>query len=196
MGSGPPNIWAMTSVEDRVGSAVCGPGGPTREAAGFPSAGFWYDGRPVVLKAPPRTRSVPTRTASGSVVGPAGRAKTALASRIYVEGRHNAELVETIWGDDLRNVGVVVEHLGGIDDLPGIVADFAPGEGRRLGILVAPGAWEQGVAPREPGPGRGWPRSRAGTGSSVCRHMASSTPETTPRPVLTQTYVPRQHSHF
>jgi hypothetical protein len=50
-------------------------------------AGFWYEGRPVVLKAPPRARSVPTRTASGSVVGPTGRAKTALASRIYVEGR-------------------------------------------------------------------------------------------------------------
>ena len=49
-------------------------------------AGFWYEGSPVVLKAPPRARSVPTRTASGSVVGPAGRAKTALASRIYVEG--------------------------------------------------------------------------------------------------------------
>ena len=80
-------------------------------------AGFWYEGRPVVLKAPPRARSVPTRTASGSVVGPAGRAKTALASRIYVEGRHDAELVEKIWGDDLRHVGVVVEYLGGIDDL-------------------------------------------------------------------------------
>ena len=99
-------------------------------------AGFWYEGSPVVLKAPPRARSVPTRTASGSVVGPAGRAKTALASRIYVEGRHDAELVEKIWGDDLRHVGVVVEYLGGIDDLPGIVADFAPGEGRRLGVLV------------------------------------------------------------
>jgi hypothetical protein len=49
-------------------------------------AGFWYQGRPVVLKAPPRARSVPTRTASGSVLGPTGRAKTALASRIYVEG--------------------------------------------------------------------------------------------------------------
>jgi hypothetical protein len=87
----------------------------------------------VVLKAP-RARSVPTRTASGSVGGPTGRARTALASRIYVEGRHDAELVEKIWGDDLRHVGVVVEYLGGIDDLPGIVTDFAPKKGRRLGV--------------------------------------------------------------
>jgi len=102
---------------------------------------------------------VPTRTASGSVVGLAGRAKTALASRIYVEGRHDAELVEKIWGDDLRHVGVVVEHLGGIDDLPGIVADFAPGEGRRLGVLVdhlVPGSKESRIADRvRSGAGRG-----------------------------------------
>jgi hypothetical protein len=60
----------------------------------------------------------------------------ARASRIYVEGRHDAELVEKIWGDDLRDVGVVVEFLGGIDDLPAIVADFSPGPVRRLGVLV------------------------------------------------------------
>ncbi len=63
-------------------------------------------------------------------------AKVAAASRIYVEGRHDAELVEKIWGDDLRHVGVVVEYLGGIDDLPAIVAEFSPGPGRRLGVLV------------------------------------------------------------
>jgi len=122
-------------------------------------AGFWHQGSPVVLKVPQRARSVPTRTASGSVVGPAGRAKTALASRIYVEGRHDAELVEKIWGDDLRHVGVVVEYLGGIDDLPGIVADFAPGEGRRLGVLVdhmVPGSKESRIADRV--------RSRTGRG--------------------------------
>jgi len=84
-------------------------------------------------------------------MGPARRAKTALASRIYVEGRHDAELVEKIWGDDLRHVGVVVEYLGGIDDLPGIVANFAPGEGRRLGVLVdhlVPGSKESRIADR------------------------------------------------
>jgi hypothetical protein len=113
-------------------------------------AGFWYDGRPVVLKAPQRSHQpAATRTASGSVTGPDERARTALASRIYVEGRHDAELVEKIWGDDLRHVGVVVEYLGGINDLPGIVADFAPGPGRRLGILVdhlVPGSKESRIA--------------------------------------------------
>jgi hypothetical protein len=78
----------------------------------------------------------PGRTASGSVAAPPSRAKVARASRIYVEGRHDAELVEQIWGDDLRDVGVVVEYLGGIDDLPAIVADFSPGPARRLGVLV------------------------------------------------------------
>ena len=40
-------------------------------------------------------------------------------SRIFVEGRHDAELVEKVWGDDLRLEGVVVEYLGGVDDLVG-----------------------------------------------------------------------------
>ncbi len=64
------------------------------------------------------------------------KARVALASRIYVEGRHDAELVEQVWGDDLRVEGVVVEYLGGVDDLVGIVEDFRPGPGRRLGVLV------------------------------------------------------------
>ena len=117
----------------------------------FPlGAGMLCEGRPVVLKAPAPARSAePTRTASGSVRGPAERAKTALASRIYVEGRHDAELIEKIWGDDLRHVGVVVEYLGGVDDLPAVVADFAPERGRRLGVLVdhlVPGSKESRIA--------------------------------------------------
>ena len=76
------------------------------------------------------------RTASGSIAAPQQRAKVARASRIYVEGKHDAELVEKIWGDDLRDVGVVVEYLEGVDDLPAIAKDFQPGPGRRLGVLV------------------------------------------------------------
>ncbi len=67
---------------------------------------------------------------------PKAKARVALASRIYVEGRHDAELVEQVWGADLRIEGVVVEYLGGVDDLADIVAEFAPGPGRRLGVLV------------------------------------------------------------
>ena len=67
---------------------------------------------------------------------PGARAKVARASRIFVEGRHDAELVEKVWGDDLRLEGVVVEYLGGVDDLAGHLRDFGPGPGRRVGVLV------------------------------------------------------------
>ncbi len=103
-------------------------------------AAFLLEGKPVTLIPPapsgPAASARPARTASGSVAAPVTRAKVARASRIYVEGKHDAELVERIWGDDLRDVGVVVEYLEGIDDLPAIVADFSPGPGRRLGVLV------------------------------------------------------------
>jgi Protein of unknown function (DUF3097) len=109
----------------------------------FPLDGiFLMDGQRVRLVRPTATAAgqaagrTPGRTASGSIAAPQSRAKVARASRIYVEGRHDAELVEKIWGDDLRDVGVVVEYLGGIDDLPAIVRDFAPGPVRRLGVLV------------------------------------------------------------
>ncbi len=99
--------------------------------------GFLVDGRPVILTAPPRPGpQAPSRTASGSVKVAGARARTALAGRIYVEGRHDAELVEQVWGDDLRIEGVVVEYLGGVDDLVEIVRSFRPGPGRRLGVLV------------------------------------------------------------
>src|SRR4029077_4760887 len=97
-------------------------------------------GQPVTLVPPaPAAPAATALTASGSVAAPAAeraRAKVARASRIYVEGKHDAELVEKVWGDDLRDVGVVVEFLNGIDDLPAIAAEFGPGSGRRLGVLV------------------------------------------------------------
>ena len=118
--------YGRMELEDRDGRRKPFPIGP----------GYLIDGRPVILTAPRRAApTAPKRTASGSVAVP-GTAKVALASRIYVEGRHDAELVEQVWGDDLRVEGVVVEYLGGIDDLVGIVEDFKPGPGRRLGVLV------------------------------------------------------------
>ena len=103
-------------------------------------AAFLLEGQPVTLIPPARAAPAKiARTASGSVPAPAAeraRAKVARASRIYVEGKHDAELVEKIWGDDLRDVGVVVEYLEGIDDLPAIVRSFSPAPGRRLGVLV------------------------------------------------------------
>ena len=102
-------------------------------------AAFLLEGKRVMLVRPgPAGPSAcpPARTRSGSIAAPPSRAKVARASRIYVEGRHDAELVERIWGDDLRDAGVVVEYLEGIDDLPAIVAGFSPGPARRLGVLV------------------------------------------------------------
>jgi len=81
-------------------------------------------------------RKAGARTASGSVAVPDARARVASGSRIFVEGRHDAELVEKVWGDDLRVEGVVVEILEGVDDLGPVIADFAPGPGRRMGVLV------------------------------------------------------------
>lgn len=98
--------------------------------------GFLLEGRPVTLVAPRRERPQVAFTASGSVAASAAVARTARASRIWVEGRHDAELVEHVWGDDLRELGVVVEPLGGIDDLPSAVREFAPSPTRRLGVLV------------------------------------------------------------
>ncbi len=101
--------------------------------------GFLLEGQPIRLMppAPRQNTAVPAgRTASGSVRVAGQRAQVAKASRIWVEGKHDAELVEKVWGDDLRVEGIVVEPLHGIDDLAGAVAAFGPGPGRRLGVLV------------------------------------------------------------
>ncbi|MGY4642942.1 DUF3097 domain-containing protein [Cellulomonas sp. URHB0016] len=115
-------------LEDRRGRTRTFPLGP----------GFWLDGEPVALVAPGRSTAParPTRTASGSVAVHDARARVARGSRIWVEGRHDAELVEKVWGDDLRVEGVVVELLDGVDNLPDAIREFSPGAGRRVGVLV------------------------------------------------------------
>ena len=115
------------TLEDRRGRRRTFPLGP----------GFLLEGRPVILRPPSRKGpAAPTRTASGSVAVQGTKARVARASRIFVEGRHDAELVEKVWGDDLRIEGVVVEYLAGVDDLPTHLADFGPGPERRVGVLV------------------------------------------------------------
>ncbi|MCJ2193725.1 DUF3097 domain-containing protein [Kaistella montana] len=105
---------------------------------GFPlGGGFWIDGEPVTLVPPTAAApAAPARTAAGSRRVEGARARTARASRIWVEGVHDAELVEKVWGEDLRLEGIVVEPLHGVDDLAGAIRTFAPGPRRRLGILV------------------------------------------------------------
>ena len=114
-------------LEDRLGKVRVFPLGSS----------FLIDGELIRLVAP--KKAAPTghaRTASGSFAVANQAARVALPSRIFVEGRHDAELIEKVWGADLRVEGVVVEYLEGVDDLAAIVADFAPGPGRRIGVLV------------------------------------------------------------
>jgi hypothetical protein len=112
-------------------------------------AAFLLDGEVVTLRRPvadsgagsrPGGAAVPAParrlTASGSIAVAGVPARVARSSRIWVEGLHDAALVERVWGDDLRIEGVVVEPLSGIDELAAAVRDFAPGPGARLGVLV------------------------------------------------------------
>ncbi len=109
-----------------------------REHAFPPTPGaFSVNGATVTLVSAPKGPARPTgMTASGSVANPKARARVARASRILVEGIHDAALVEKVWGDDLRIEGVVVEPLHGADDLAAVVKEFQPGKDRRLGILL------------------------------------------------------------
>ncbi len=115
-------------LEDRHGRVRVFPLGP----------GFLVEGEPVRLVAPVATVALTgrARTASGSFAVTDARARIARASRIWVEGSHDAELVEHVWGDDLRIEGVVVEHLEGADHLAERLIEFGPSEGRRVGVLL------------------------------------------------------------
>jgi hypothetical protein len=124
----------VVHLEDRHGRSKGFPLGP----------GFLLEGAPVILTRPTATahaaaqqaRDALARTASGSRAVAGVRARVAAGSRIFVEGKHDAELVEKVWGDDLRIEANVVEMLDGVDDLAAVIADFQPGPGRRLGVLV------------------------------------------------------------
>ena len=99
---------------------------------------FTIGGEAISLRqANPRAlEAQPQLTASGSLDLGAIPARTARASRIWVEGIHDAELIEKVWGDDLRAEGIVVEQMEGMDDLAERIAAFQPRDGRRLGILL------------------------------------------------------------
>lgn len=96
---------------------------------------FLVDGiRTTLTKPQPAPR--PQRSNSGSTRVVDAPAKVAAPSRIWVEGVHDAAIVEKIWGHDLRVEGVVVEYLEGLDNLPHRLAEFRPAQGRRVGVLA------------------------------------------------------------
>ena len=113
---------------------------------------FAVDGKAVSLVRAPTDPAAAKRTgitASGSVAVAGAPARVARAGRLWVEGIHDAALVERVWGDDLRVEGVVVERLDGIDYLDKAIKEFRPGPARRLGVLVdhlVPGSKESRMA--------------------------------------------------
>ena len=130
----------VVTLEDRFG-----------KRRNFPLApgAFLVDGLPTTLVRPTAAPAAAQRSASGSVAVTGLRARTARAARIWVEGIHDAALVERVWGHDLRVEGVVVEPLDGLDNLPGALAAFGPGPGRRVGVLadhLVPGSKETRIA--------------------------------------------------
>ena len=145
---------AVTSIDRTIeGFAVAleDRHGRTRSFVMHP-ASFLIDGELVTLVRPtpvPAAAAGSARSASGSVYVEGVRARTALPSRLWVEGTHDAELVERVWGHDLRVEGIVVEPLHGADHLLDAVAECDPGPGRRLGVLLdhlVPGSKEQCLA--------------------------------------------------
>ena len=100
--------------------------------------GFMFDGRRVNLSKAMHQPAVqtPTHSNSGSRRVQNVSAKIAAPSRIWVEGVHDAALVEKIWGHDLRVEGVVVEYLEGLDNLAERLAEFQPSAQRRIGVLA------------------------------------------------------------
>lgn len=102
----------------------------------YKPGGFLIDGRPVTIVREQRAAPTFRVTNSGAVARPTQRARIAKASRIWVEGRHDAELVQHVWGDELAELAIVVEPMHGIDELVAMVDQFQPSADRRLGILV------------------------------------------------------------
>lgn len=133
--------WAAV-LEDRHG---------TRRLFPLDPGAFLLDGRPVTLVRPSDAGgpTVAAKSASGSLAVTNAPARVAAPSRIWVEGLHDAELVEKIWGHDLRVEGVVVEPLHGADDLIDRLAEFDPSPNRRVGVLLdhlVPGSKESRIA--------------------------------------------------
>ncbi len=123
----------VVELEDAKGRVRSFPLGP----------GYWIDGKPVTLVPVAKTRQSGLRSSTGRKLTNSGSyalapepAKVAKASRIWVEGKHDAELVEHIWGDDLRHEGVVVELLEGVDNLECVLSAFSPSPSRKAGVLV------------------------------------------------------------
>lgn len=130
----------VVELEDRRGLTRSFPLGP----------GFWLEGEPIVALPIRRAgRPVRTRTNSGSRVVADRRPQVAKASHIWVEGKHDAELVGHVWGEDLAHEGIALLTLEGADNLEAVLDEFQPGPQARAGILLdhmVPGSKETRLA--------------------------------------------------
>ncbi|WP_448854601.1 DUF3097 domain-containing protein [Corynebacterium frankenforstense] len=118
----------LVRLEDRYG---------TTRVFRLRPGGFLHQGRRVTLvRDVAAAPAPPAHSNSGSRRVHDVQAKVAAPSRIWVEGIHDAAIVEKVWGHDLRVEGVVVEYLEGLDNLPERLAEFRPGPGRRVGVLA------------------------------------------------------------
>ncbi|MFT0762143.1 DUF3097 family protein [Actinomyces sp. F1_1611] len=130
----------LVELEDRYGNRRGFPLGP----------GFWLDGQPIVALPPrPTHRRGPRQTNSGSRLPAERRARVAKQSRLWVEGRHDAELIQHVWGVDLAQEGVAVELLDGADHLEEVLEVFGPTDSARAGVLLdhlVPGSKETRIA--------------------------------------------------
>lgn len=135
------------TVEDRNG---------LRRAFPWRADAFLIDGQPVTLRrSASAVAPASARSASGSTAVIGAPARVARASRIWVEGIHDATLLERIWGHDLRVEGIVVEPIGGLDNLADAVRAFGPSPLRRVGVLadhLVPGSKESRIAETVCGP--------------------------------------------
>ena len=153
-------VGAVTRVEKSGGVHLVELEDRRGKRRSFPlGGGFWLEGQPIIALAPlPRTSPGPSRadgaaaeagfraglttpggrrvSNSGSIAAPRSAPRVAKASRIWVEGKHDAELVQHVWGDDLAEAGIVVQLLDGADNLEEVLEEFGPTDTARAGILL------------------------------------------------------------
>ncbi|MBF1735174.1 MAG: DUF3097 domain-containing protein [Trueperella pyogenes] len=153
-------VGAVTRVEKSGGVHLVELEDRRGRKRSFPlGGGFWLEGKPIIAlppKAAPAQKAPALTTAGGRALTNSGSiapekrvARVARQSRIWVEGRHDAELIQHVWGEDLADVGVAVQLLEGVDHLEEILEVFGPTKTVRAGVLVdhlVPGSKESRIA--------------------------------------------------
>ena len=153
-------VGAVTRVEKSGGVHLVELEDRRGRKRSFPlGGGFWLEGMPIIAlppKAAPAQKAPALTTAGGRALTNSGSiapekrvARVARQSRIWVEGRHDAELIQHVWGEDLADVGVAVQLLEGVDHLEEILEVFGPTKTVRAGVLVdhlVPGSKESRIA--------------------------------------------------